>query len=319
MHIALVSNHLHPVKLYGGTERIVEWLAQGLVTQGHKVTLIAKTGSTLPGVTVKHAATADEANSIIPDCDLVHYHGWLPTTEQYPQRYLYTLHGNEPQISSLPEFTACISDNHAKRHNHSYWVYNGIHVDEFEFSAKPLNHLLFFSKIRRRNKGARLAVDLCADRSIPLIMAGGSRADLIKVGAFWRSVFSRVEILGEIGGQAKADAFKQARALIFPIQWQEPFGLVMIESLMSGTPVIAKPEGSVPEIISREVGGLFSSVDEFDLAFEQAKRADRMYCREYAVEHFSSEVMCKTYLSVYTQILDGTPSQKLTGSQRAFS
>lgn len=303
------------MKLYGGTERIVEWLIRELLAIGIRVTLIAKPGSRFEGVSVRHATCSRSAQVAIPKCDLVHYHGWLPESGEPDHPYLYTLHGNEPEVNRLPEFTACISQNHATRHHQGFWVYNGVDPNEFRFSATPGNHLLFFSKIRRRNKGAKLAVDLCTHNNLPLKMAGGSRLDLIKVGSFWSSITNRIDVLGEIGGAEKAAAFANARALLFPIQWQEPFGLVMVESMLSGTPVIATHIGSVPEIVAPVAGAIFKGPTGFEAAYQIATNLDRMSCRDYAVEHFSSHKMANTYLSLYEQILSGIKPEALEGSR----
>ncbi|QGG79090.1 glycosyltransferase [Litorivicinus lipolyticus] len=315
MKVCLVSNHTHPVKLYGGTERVVEWLAEKLSLFGHHVVLVAQPGSDLPGIEVRHATDSKTAQALTLDADIVHYHGWLPDDLNPQKPYLYTLHGNEPDISLLPSITCCISQNHATRHQRTLFAYNGVDPDELDFSSRPDDHLLFFSKIRRRNKGARSAVDLCHAYNQKLTMAGGSRLDLIKVGVFWRSIFDGVTIRGEIGGAQKAQEFRAAKALLFPINWQEPFGLVLIEAMMSGTPVIASRYGSTPELVAREAGAIYDDPHGFVDALEHAVNLNRITVRDYAITNFSASLMAQTYIRIYEQILDGTPPHQLVGSR----
>ena len=313
MNICIVSNHFHPVALYGGTERIVEWQIECLRSLNHVVTLIALPGSKLPGVDIIEADSKETALKRIPKCDIVHFHGWFPSKEpNFP--YLYTLHGNEPQPDTLPSFTACISQDHATRHGKTFFIYNGVSPNEVQFSEQKSDSLLFFSKIRRRNKGARRAVDLCSRHGIPLTLAGGHHGDLVKVGAFWKTIKNGFPVLGQLGGSEKALAFSNAKALLFPIEWQEPFGLVLIESLLAGTPVIATPYGSVTELIPSAVGATFQSDNGFAAAVERIGSIKPRDCQEYALTYFSPEKMTQTYLDIYVQILDGVPADALVGS-----
>lgn len=305
MHICLVVNALIPVKKYGGTERIVQWLAQEYVRMGHQVTLVAKAGSVLDGVTCLPAKSKQEAWGRVPaTADIVHFHAWEPSND-FPFKWLYTLHGNSTNPQSLPAHTVCISADHARRHGRSVYVYNGVDPTEFVFKEKKQDHLLFFSKVRRRVKGARRALKLAKDVNESLVVAGGYRLDLIKVGGLLDSLRPGIKFVGEAGGTKKASLFSNAKALVFPIDWEEPFGLVMIESLMSGTPVIATPRGSVPELIPHQVGALFSSDDEFPEAMERALACSPHACRDWAMVKFSSKVCAQNYLNLYERVVDG--------------
>ena len=201
----------------------------------------------------------------------------------------------------------CISANHAKRHGRKVCVYNGIDPDEFIFNERKGNSLLFFSKVRRRVKGARRALQLAKDNQQALMVAGGYRFDLFKVGGFWNSLRPGVRFLGELGGLEKARRFAEAKALLFPIDWEEPFGLVMIEALMSGTPVIATPRGSVPELINSEVGAMFEKDEDFPQALAHALKCEPRRCREWAITHFSSRVCATNYLALYERVIAREP------------
>ena len=305
MHICLVVNAKIPVKKYGGTERIVQWLATEFVRSGHQVTLVGLPGCDLPGVTCLAAVNAQEAQQLVPDSvDIVHFHAWEPQ-QTFRKPWIYTLHGNSDDPQGLPRNTVCISADHARRHGRTVFVYNGIDPDEFQFQKHKEDHLLFFSKVRRRVKGVRRALRLAKQQSQSLVVAGGYRLDLLKVGGLIDSLRPSVRFVGEIGGIEKAACFANAKALLFPIDWEEPFGLVMIEALMSGTPVIATPRGSVPELINDKVGALFERDEDFAAALRHASVCKPEDCRAWAVEHFSSKVCAESYAQLYQRVIDG--------------
>lgn len=303
MHICLVVAGKIPVEKYGGTERIVQWLAEEFVKRGHKVCLVGWPGSNLPGVTCLAATSADEARRAIPrDVDIVHFHSWEPL-DDYDRPWVYTLHGNTKTPDQLPQNTVCLSADHARRHGQKVFVYNGVDPDEFVFQDKKTDHLLFFSKVRRRVKGARRALRLAKSHNQAMVVAGGFRFDLLKVGGLLDSLRPGVSFRGELGGTEKALVFAQAKALLFPIDWEEPFGLVVVESLMSGTPVIATRRGSLPELINDKVGAFFETDEQFSAALSQAQSCRPSDCRDWAMAHFSSAICAQNYLRLYEQVI----------------
>jgi glycosyltransferase involved in cell wall biosynthesis len=303
MYICLVVAAKIPVKKYGGTERIVQWLAAEFVSAGHKVCLVGLPGCDLPGVTSIAATSAPEAWRAIPaDVDIVHFHSWEPPAH-FGKPWIYTLHGNSETPDSLPRHTVCISADHARRHGRQVFVYNGVDPSEFIYQEKKSDHLLFFSKVRRRVKGARRALKLAKTYQQDIVMAGGYRFDLLKVGGLIDSLRPGVSFKGELGGAKKAAAFSEAKALLFPIDWEEPFGLVVIESLLSGTPVVATRRGSLPELINDSVGAFFDTDEQFPAALAQATSCKPSDCRDWAVAHFSSQVCAQNYLKLYERVL----------------
>ena len=141
MHICLVVNAKIPVQKYGGTERIVQWLATEFVRAHHQVTLIGLPGCELPGVNCIAATNAQEAQAAIPDnVDIVHFHAWEPQNT-FRKPWIYTLHGNSTSPEDLPKNTVCISANHAKRHGREVFVYNGRDPGEFIFQEQKRDHL----------------------------------------------------------------------------------------------------------------------------------------------------------------------------------
>jgi glycosyltransferase involved in cell wall biosynthesis len=305
MHIVLVCSSQIPAQHYGGTERVVQWLAQSFSRQGHQVSLIALPGSQLSGLTCIPATNAQQALLSIPkDADVVHFHGWEPSGEMSIP-WLYTLHGNTKDVEALPANTVCISADHARRHGRCVYVYNGIEPGEFKYQGIKKDYLLFFSKIRRRVKGAQRALTLAAQVESPLVMVGGYRTDLLKTGGWWNSWRSGVQVVGEAGGEEKARWFSNAKALLFPIDWEEPFGLVLMESLISGTPVVATPRGSVTELIPSHVGGLFTENFEFEAALDHALSCKPQDCRDWVLSQFTVAHCAAGYFKLYERLCDG--------------
>jgi glycosyltransferase involved in cell wall biosynthesis len=177
VRICLVSNARLPVRLYGGIERMVQWLAQEFLRAGHAVTVVARSGSELPGVRMVAADDPAQALARIPaDVDIVHFHGW-PPPDDFPQPWLFTLHGNAAPGETLPAHTVGISADHARRHGLRAYLYNGVDPQEFVFETRKQDHLLFFSKVRRRVKGAARALRLARTNHLKLTVAGGYRFD----------------------------------------------------------------------------------------------------------------------------------------------
>jgi len=303
MYICLVVAAKIPVKKYGGTERIVQWLAAEFVKKGHKVCLVGLPGCDLPHVTCISATTAQEAwRAIPPDVDIVHFHSWEPP-DSFEMPWIYTLHGNSETPDLLPRHTVCISADHARRHRRSVFVYNGVDPSELIYQEAKSDHLLFFSKVRRRVKGAARALRLARTYNEKLVVAGGYRFDLLKVGGLMDSLRPGVSFRGELGGAEKAAVFAQAKVFLFPIDWQEPFGLVVIEALLSGTPVLATRRGSLPELIDEGVGAFFETDEQFPDALAQAAACKPADCRDWALAHFSSQVCARRYLDLYERVL----------------
>lgn len=309
LRIALVCGRALPVSLYGGTERVVEWLARELLRRGHAVTLIGPKGTYLPGVRVVVASDAASAAANLPaDIDIVHAHGWTGARFAVPS--LWTMHGNAPGYGFEGNWNF-ISADHAARHGRRTFVYNGIPPEDVYFSAEKSDRHLFFSRINRAGKNVTQAIDLARHFKLKLDLAGGARIELLtrsavrREGVFFRSFGEQFRFHGMVGGWEKARLFAQARSLLFPIRWDEPFGLVVIEALLAGTPVIAAPRGAVPELLTPEIGFLCESTADYGRAFAEVGAIDPARCRDYAASNFSAAQMAEGYLALYRRILDG--------------
>jgi len=325
-----------PPKLYGGTERVVATLCNELVRQGHDVTLFASGDSETdaklvaacpsalrlshsPDPLAVHLHMIEKVAQHADEFDILHFHVaplHFSVARRLRTPHVTTLHGRldlapiEPLYSEFDEVPmVSVSDAQRTPLPHQNWVatvYHGIPARELSFRADTGSYLAFLGRIAREKR---------PDRAIAIAKACGCRLKIAaKVDPADLQYFKQeiepllddplVEFIGEITESQKGDFLGHARALLFPIDWPEPFGLVMIESLACGTPVVAFRGGSVGEIIEHGVTGFV--VDDLDQAITAAKQVDaldRRACRQAFDERFSATRMADDYLKVYTQLV----------------
>ena len=304
----------HPVKLpvlqYGGTERVVMWLCHTLKKEGHQVAVLAAPGSTMPPG-IECITDPRVALKRARDWDVVH--GFTkPGPEFYEafrEKVLVTIQGNGQVGEKFHRNTVFVSRNHAQRHSAKAFVYNGLDPAELKFSEAARPHrYLFLSKTSWRVKNLKGAASLCRRFDQSLWIAGGPspyplRAySAVKPGWKW---------VGSVNQAQKADFLLEGKAMLFPILWNEPFGIVMTESLVSGTPVIAHPFGSVPEVLEfapQCLVNLFEK-DYFDrisaLFSGDVKLPSARECREWVLKNFDQVAMTRKYVSLYEQVMQG--------------
>jgi glycosyltransferase involved in cell wall biosynthesis len=352
MRIAQVSPLFEsvPPKNYGGTERIVSYLTKELVDQGHDVTLFgsgdSQTNARLislcprslrsdPSVTDSlpyHFALLEEVFRRTRDFDVIHFHfdGLhfpLSRRERHPQ--VTTLHGR----LDLPDFRPLyreyqelpvISISNAQRQpfprlNWQGTVYHGLPIGLFSLRETPGDYLAFLGRVSREKRLDR-AIEIAKRSGMKLKVA--AKVDKKDQDYFQAEVEpklqgSGVEFLGEIGGKDKAEFLSHAYALLFPIDWPEPFGLVMIEAMACGTPVLAWPNGSVPEIIENGVTGfIVDTIEAAVAALHHAQDFDRKRCREVFEKRFTAARMARDYLTIYKRLIEGEAGPK-TGRRKA--
>lgn len=312
----------HPVPLppkdYGGVERVVLWLAKGLIERGHEVWIAALEGSQLPDgarlISVsKSACSAADLVSLLPSgVDLVHFmappleHEW----GMFPCAGVLTVHGNGKSGERFHRNSIFLSQNHASRHHANVFVYNGIDPVEYRFDPQSkTDAYLFLSKTSWKVKNLEFAMQVCELASKKLQIAGGNRPLIPRIRALLNPL---QEWVGPVAGTKKADLLAQAKALVFPVKWQEPFGLVAIEALMSGTPVIGSNLGSLPELITPEVGALLS-LDQKDSWVEVLGCNELPWspetCRARAMEFFHYAKMAQNYELIYRRVIQGNMVQ----------
>jgi glycosyltransferase involved in cell wall biosynthesis len=328
-----------PPRLYGGTERIVSYLTEELVRQGHDVTLFASGDSVTSAHLAPCAPAALRLNPAVLDAiphhlvmlervrqragefDVLHFHvdllqGSMLRTIATPA--VTTLHGRldlpdlVPFYRCFPEMAlVSISEDQRKPMPPVRWintVHHGLPPRLYRFSPTPAKdgHLVFLGRIspeKRPDRAIRIATQ--AGRRL-LIAAKVDNADR----DYWRQEieplvrgYPLVEFVGEIGEREKSAFLGDATALLFPIDWPEPFGLVMIEAMACGTPVIAFPCGSAPEVVDPGVTGfLVDSVEAASRAVDAAAELDRARVRAVFERRFSIERVARDYLSVYRSL-----------------
>jgi hypothetical protein len=282
-----------PVKKYGGTQRIAVNLMKEQVNRGHKVYLLSLAGTHLPSInvtTIKRPIRNLE-NYIPDNIDIVQLYG---TPQEIPPKpYLVRIGGNgKPGEKFLPS-TVFLSRNHAIRHGSRHYVYSGINLDDFIYREKKENYFLFLAKVSWKVKNVNLAIKLAKVMGFKLIVAGG-----------WRLSFRRnIKFVGEVDDKEKAGLLAGAKALIFPTNWQEPFGLATIEALASGTPVITTNKGAMPEVVTADVGFRCDTFEEFKEAINRIDEVNPRKCRDRVEENFTAEIMTEKYIKVYEKII----------------
>jgi glycosyltransferase involved in cell wall biosynthesis len=327
-----------PPSMYGGTERVVAFLTEALVELGHEVTLFssadARTRAQLVPVrdlairldpaplkcdVAAHLSMLYEVRSRVEECDLIHFHIdplQFPLFEHCPERTLTTLHGRL-DLKDLPAVHArwpgfplvSISDAQRRPLPRANWagtVHHGLPPDLLPFGSGSDGYLAFLGRMSPEKRPDR-AIEIALATGMPLRMA--AKVDPVDRAYYQREIepliaSSHVEYVGEIGDAQKRDFLGRAAALLFPIDWPEPFGLVMIEAMACGTPVIAWDCGSVPEIVQHgETGFIVRSIEEAAMAVRNLKTLDRRRVRAEFERRFTSEVMARRYTSIYRQLL----------------
>lgn len=330
-----------PPKLYGGTERVVSYLTEELVRQGHEVTLFASGDSEtsarlVPGCEAAlrlcntcidplthHMAMLEEVYSEKHKFDLIHFHldyMHFPLTRREGVHTVTTLHGrlDIPDLPAIyrvyPEMPV-VSVSNSQRSplpwlNWQATVYHGLPYKWYSPSRPVEDYLAFLGRISPEKNPVE-AIEIARRAGMRLkIAAKVDRADREYFEDVVQPLLSEphVEFVGEIGTRAVPEFLGRAAALLFPIDWPEPFGLVTIEAMGCGTPVIAYPNGSVPELIDDGVTGfLVRDADEAVLAIRDLPKICRRGCYKRFLERFGAERMANDYLAVYRRLLQDDP------------
>lgn len=327
-----------PPPAYGGIELVVALLTDELVRRGHEVTLFASGDSiSLAKLESVHPQALRLDSKVkeygiyemlqmsrvyeqAGEFDIIHSHmgcAALPYGNLVKTPTVHTMHGiftpdNEKMFTHARR-QPYVSISNAQREprldlNCISTVYNGINLDTYDFYSEPqeVPYLAFLGRISPE-KGTHLAIEIAKRSGWKLKMAG--KVDVVDVDYYEQQIKphidgKQIEYLGEANHQQKADLIGNAVATLFPITWREPFGLVMIESMAAGTPVIAMALGSTTEVIAHgKTGFLCNNVDEFVEAIEQVGQLSRQDCRDHVMKNFSVQKMTDGYEAVYRQVL----------------
>jgi glycosyltransferase involved in cell wall biosynthesis len=337
-----------PPQLYGGTERVVSYLTEELVALGHDVTLYASGDSQTtarlvagcpralwrdPAIreALPHhvrllelvATDADQFDIIHFHCDYVHF----PLVRRHTWRTLTTMHGwmNTPDLQPLlDEYREVplisISDDQRRPVPHANWqatVYHGLPRSLFTFHSRPRGYLAFLGRLSPEKRVDR-AIEIARHAGMPLKIAAKIYPEEReyfheKIVPLLDASKSFVEYTGEITDRDKNEFLGGASALLFPIEWPEPFGLVMIEALACGTPVIAWRRGSVPEVLNDgQTGYVVDNLQDAVAAVRRVDSLSRQTCRKVFEERFSADGMARSYVDCYEQLRSGQPLVQIT-------
>jgi glycosyltransferase involved in cell wall biosynthesis len=326
-----------PPKLYGGTERVVSWLTEELVRMGHDVTLFASGDSMtraklVPACTealrlspgsmdqlAQHLVLLEMVANHKDKFDIIHFHTdymHFPISRRETYTHVTTLHGrlDIPELASLYDVykdmpVISISDAQRDPLPNIDWqgtVYHGLPRESYTFHPRPKDYLVFLGRTSPE-KGLDSAIEIAKAADMPLKIA--AKVDNVDQEYFETTIRpllddAHLEFVGEVGFPEKYDFVGNAAALLFPISWPEPFGLVMIEAMACGTPVIAYEFGSVSEVMVEGVSGyivhdLESAVD----AVRKIDQIDRKKVRKHFEQNFTADRMAQEYVKIYKRLV----------------
>jgi glycosyltransferase involved in cell wall biosynthesis len=319
MKIAMISNNSIPVppSEYGGTQREIYYLTEELVRSGHEVILFAKKGS-IAKATATYVYPYDDKRKQLEfimrhlpkDVDIIHDHCGLVAKSNPPIPTIRSYHGARKAIHvQIPVYVSkTILQKYGE--NEGYYLHNGIRLTDYRFRQKKKNYLLYIGRIEPM-KGVHLAIEVAKKTGLKLLIAGPYDHNKVQK-KYFNEVISpqlnkQIRYIGSVGGEEKQVLLSKARCVLFPSVWDEPFGIVMIEALACGTPVLGFQDGGavpevlhgLPQLICRNTKDMVTKVLN-PSAFPSAHQ-----CRQYVEYHYSERVMVDKALSLYRKILKG--------------
>ncbi|MDI6854083.1 MAG: glycosyltransferase family 4 protein [Deltaproteobacteria bacterium] len=327
-----------PPKYYGGTERVVSYLTEELVRLGHEVTLFAS-GDSVTQADLKsqvpqalrlspacvdswahHVRMVERVFQEAGDYDILHFHlSYLhfPLARAKGRPNLTTQHGRldladlRPLFREFSDMKLVSISNYQRRPlpfaNWMATIYHGLPRHLYRFYPESKGYLAFLGRISPEKRVDR-AIEIAVRCDMPLSIA--AKVDPADEEYYRERIkpllkHPLITYVGEIGESEKNEFLGRARALLFPIDWPEPFGLVMVEALACGTPVIAFGNGSVPEVLKEgKTGFIVSNVEEAIAAVRKLDRLSRSYCRKVFKARFTVERMARDYLKIYAKVRD---------------
>jgi len=331
-----------PIK-YGGIEWVVYNLVEGLIKKGHQITLFASKDSKVPkkcklvsvyptslikdGISWQdntyNILNLSEAFKRADEFDIIHSHVdlwevFFPALVKTP--CLHTIHNplyssakKDSRLFILKHFKnnnfVAISNSHRKlsrtKLNFLATIYNGIRIQEFKFNPKPKDHFIWCARIDKY-KGIENVIEIAEKTGIKLHLAG--RLDDSQQEYYKKRIKphlnNKIKYIGEYSREEKSKFFGEAKALIYPIEWEEPFGLNMAEAQACGTPVIAYDRGSVSEVVKdKKTGFVVKTIQQAIKAVKNIDKIKRKDCRKLVEKKFTEETMVKSYEKLYYKLL----------------
>jgi glycosyltransferase involved in cell wall biosynthesis len=305
MKICIVIDCLLPAYLYGGSERVVVWLARGLQELGHEVVFIAKKGSALDFADVYELDKTRPLDLQIPaDTDIVHLH----TDMDFPEKFkaCMTIHGNTSTARSFHPNTIFCSHKHARNHGGDAFVHLGLDPREYgepNYSRSTNAPLIFLGKAAWKLKNVKGSISVARRANKDINILGGTRLNF-KMG--FRFTFdTHAHFFGMVGGEEKNAILRNASGLVFPVLWDEPGATAVVESLYFGLPIFGTPYGCLPELVPSQAGLLSHVAEDLAEAASHSERFDPREINAWWSSGFTYRHMASKYLKYYESILDG--------------
>jgi glycosyltransferase involved in cell wall biosynthesis len=245
---------------------------------------------------ITYSSFRSEVAALIPkDADVVH--GTDGFNVRTPKPFLITMNGNGFPGDKYHPNTVFVSRDHARRHKSEMYVYASVNPDDYPALQPDAKEpfCFFLAKARWKVKNVKGAIAVARSADVPIQIIGG-----------WRPSFSRkVKWLGWISDTQKKETLRRGSALLFPVRWPEPFGLALMEAMVTGSPVFGTPYGSLPELITEETGFLSNKKAELAGALKKYAQYDRQKIRNHVLNHYTHRHMAEKYLEYYMHVISG--------------
>lgn len=295
MKIALLHDSVLPPKTYGGIERIVMALAQEYTRLGHQVVIASRAGSQIKNyefVALPSDYLERDAKSYLPaDVDFLHSHQRTGVKPSIP--FVVTIHGNGDPGEKYFRNTNFLSESHCRNHNGKYFVYNGVDPNHYPYSEQKQDYYVFLARTTWRVKNVKTAIAWANDLGVRLEIMGGSGVSR-----------GNIHYNGLIDEAQKLELLKNARALIYPTNWDEPCAAAPLEALACGTPVITSANGCMPELVREGTGVVCHNYWDLMSAHEKLNFISPKKCRAAVEEYFSLKRMAADYIKLIQKILE---------------
>ena len=306
MKILIADNSgIIPATNYGGIERVIWGLGKELHKLGHEITFLVKSGSSCNFAKVLEFNPDKDLNLQIPnDIDIAHFSHTPPYKINKP--VIVTIHTNPPKEEVLNINSVFISKNHAKRYGSSTFVYNGLDWNDYPCPVldQKRKNFHFLGKASWKIKNVFGATKIALKSGNHIYILGGKRWTFRNLKRNLKYTCNpNVIFKGFVNDKEKIEITQHSKGLIFPVNWHEPFGLAIIESLYAGCAIFGSKNGSLPELINSKIGFTSNSTNEIIKAIHDFKYNPK-YCHKYAVDFFNSKTMTLSYLKLYNKILN---------------
>ncbi|TCM99443.1 glycosyltransferase involved in cell wall biosynthesis [Paenibacillus sp. BK033] len=313
MRIALISTNTIPVppKGYGGTQREVHYLTEELVKRGHEVFLFAKKGSSSNATQTFEYESNDRKEqldfiikNLPPDVDIIHDHYGIVAKANPPIPTIGQSHsqGSDSRIQIPVYVSKFILRKFGKRRG--YAVYNGIRMDDYTFRTTKQNYMLFLGRVIKK-KGVHLAIKVAKKTGKRLIIAGTLNDKKYYNSKIKPHLGKNIRYVGIVGGERKRQLLANASFVLFTSTWDEPFGLVLVESMASGTPVLGFRKGGVTEVLRGMPQLLCRTTSDMAAKVKNRKRLPAARkLRRYVRTRYSDIILTDSVLKLYQKVLD---------------